>query len=171
MTGRFVCSRCGAEHPGPPLAYSSTAPGRWFELSDDERELSRLDGELCVIDTEAGKEFYVRANVEIAVTDRDDPLVFSAWVRLDAAAMALMIERWEHQDRSADAAYIGTLANDLPGYPPTIGLSTEIHTGPAGERPRAVPLPDAHPLAYDQWEGIDPARVQEIAEILAHPAG
>jgi hypothetical protein len=165
----FRCTRCGERHPGPPSAYRSSAPARWFTLSDDERELSTLDGELCVVETAAGREFFVRVNVELPVADASDPLVFSAWARLEPPEMDRMLARWEHPERTADAAYPAFLANDLPGYPPTEGLGIEVHTGPAGDRSRAVVLPTAHPLSDDQWEGITGARVQEIAELLAHP--
>lgn len=169
MNPTFTCSRCGKEHAGPPMAYSSVAPGRWYRLSEDELELSRLDGEMCAVETEDGREFFVKANVEIPVTDGEDPLVFSAWVQLGATHMARMIERWEHPDRGTDPAYVGALANDLPGYPETAGLTAEVQTGAPGDRSRAVITPSAHPLADDQWQGIKMSRVVEIAQLLAHP--
>jgi hypothetical protein len=152
------------------MAYSSTAPGPWFALSDDERELSRLDGELCVIETSDGRRYFVRANVAIPVIDGPDPLVFSAWVELDGIDMGRLIDRWEHPDRADDPAYLGVLANDLPGYVETLGLAAEVQTGPAGDRSRAVLLPSGHPLADEQWEGVTPDRVRAIAEVLAHPS-
>lgn len=162
----FRCRRCDADHPGPPMAYSSTAPARWYELSETELESSRLDGELCVV---KGGEFFLRANLEVPVSDGPEPLVFSAWVQLSPEDLRALLARWEEPDRVGDPAYAGRLANDLPGYPDTLGLAVEVHTGEPGERSRAVPLPTEHPLSIDHWEGVDMSRVQGLAELLAHP--
>lgn len=164
----FTCRRCGQEHPGPPMAYASTAPGRWYTLTDEEREHSRMDGELCVI---GGTDFYLRANVEIPVADSDDPLVLSTWVALDATSLRTLLARWDAPERTTDPAYPATLANDLPGYPETLGLDVEVHTGAPGHRARAVPSVGDHPLSVDHWEGITMDRVRELAELLAHPDG
>lgn len=167
----FNCSVCGREHPGPPTAYSSTAPARWFELTEDQMKSSTLDGDMCSIGSDQEREFFLRANVELNVSGAEDPLVFSAWVKLPSADMARIMQRWESPERDSDPAYVGALANDLPGYPQTIGLQVEIHTGEVGNRSRAVITPADHPLADQQWEGITPGQVQGIAEILAHPSG
>jgi len=166
MNERFTCSRCNEIHPGPPLAYSSVAPGAWYQLTDEQRAASRLDGELCFIE---GVRFFVRANVEIPVSDASTELVYAAWVELEAEDMGRLVERWDASDRSTDPGYVGTLANDLAGYPETIGLKTEVQTREPGMRSRAVLAPGEHRLAVDVWEGITMSRVQEVAEMLAHP--
>lgn len=169
---RFTCRACGHDHPGPPLAYSSLAPGRWYELDAATRGASTVDGELCVIENPSGeRDFYMRANLAIPVNDGDsgDVLVFSIWVFLPSAAMQIVLERWLEPARVTDPAYVGTLANDLPGYPPTLGLPIEVHTLEPGSRSRAVLPPSDHALAIDHWEGIDRDRVQALAELLAHP--
>ena len=167
----FTCSICDQEHPGPPTAYSSTAPARWFELTEEQMGGSTLDGDMCSIGAGDEREFFLRANVELEVTGAQDPLVFSAWVKLSPEDMARIVQRWELPERDSDPAYLGVLANDLPGYPQTIGLDVEIHTGEVGKRSRAVITPADHPLADQQWEGMTPEQVQGIAEVLAHPTG
>lgn len=164
----FSCRRCGQVHPGPPRAYSSTAPGRWYTLSDEQKRTSRLDGELCVV---AGGEFFVRANVELPITDGSGALVFSAWVRIEQEVLKTLLDRWEDPERADDPGYPGWLANDLAGYRETIGLPVEIHTDAPGTRARAVPIPSDHRLSVDHWEGIGAERVQALAELLAHPEG
>ena len=164
----FMCERCGEEHPGPPMAYSSTAPGRWYTLADEEKAASRLDGELCVI---AGTEWFLRANLEVPVSDAEEPLVFSAWVQVEPEVFRTILERWDEPGRVDDPGYPGALANDLAGFPATLGLEVEIQTDAPGTRARAVPLVSDHPLSVACWEGIDLARVRSLAELLAHPAG
>jgi len=132
---------------------------------------STLDGDMCSIGAGKEREFFLRANVEFEVAGAGDPLVFSAWVRLSPEDMIRLMQRWESPERNSDPAYLGVLANDLPGYPQTIGLEVEIHTGEVGERSRAVVTPADHPLADQQWEGMTSGQVQGIAEVLAHPAG
>lgn len=154
------------------MAYSSIAPAAWYELDDEGRERSALDGELCVITHLDGeRDFFVRANLFIPVNEADDgdPLVFSAWVKLPNGAMQSMLERWLDVARVHDPAYPGELANDLPGYPETLRMAAEVHTLEPGARARAVLPPSEHPLAIDHWEGISLERVQHLAESLAHP--
>ena len=167
MNGGFTCSRCGETHPGPPLAYSSVAPGAWYELTDEQRASSTLDGELCFIE---GKRFFVRSNVEIPVNDASTELVYAAWVELRAEDMRRLVERWHLTERAADPGYEGTLASDLAGYPETIGLAAEVQTREPGTRSRAVLPPGEDPLSIDVWEGVTMARVLEVAELLAHPS-
>lgn len=170
----FHCTTCDEDHPGPPMAYASIAPAKWYELDDAARAQSSLDGELCAISSPDGeKEFFVRANLFIPVDDDPDgdPLVFSAWVGLPNGAMQQLLERWLDVARVHDPAYDGTLANDLPGYPATIGVPVEVQTLEPGTRARAVIPPSDHPLAIDHWEGISRDRVQALAEALAHPEG
>lgn len=172
LESRFSCGICGDEHPGPPLAYASIAPGRWYQLDDAERARSTLDGELCVIESSPGeRDFYIRANLGIPVNDGEPEtvLTFSCWVYLSNAAMQALLERWLEPARVNDAAYEGTLANDLPGYPSTIGLPVEVHTLEPGKRSRAVMPPTEHLLAIDHWEGITHEALQDLAEQLAHP--
>jgi hypothetical protein len=133
---------------------------------DEQRESSSLDGELCFIES---KRFFVRANVEIPVNDAPTELVYAAWVELGAEDMIRLVERWDAPDSAADPGYEGMLANDLAGYPETIGLATEVQTRQRGTRARAVISPGPHPLSVDLWEGITMSRVQAVAEILAHP--
>jgi hypothetical protein len=149
------------------MAYSSTAPGRWYTLSDEERAAGRLEGELCVL---ADGACFVRANLEVPVNDGNaGPLVFSSWVQVAPEVLRTLLERWDEPDRASDPAFPGALANDLPGYPGTIGLEVELHTAEPGTRARAVPVPSDHPLAVDHWEGSNSLAVQSLAEILAHP--
>lgn len=166
MSDGFDCSRCGETHPGPPLAYSSVAPGAWYELTDAQRAISTLDGELCFIE---GRRFFVRANIEIPVNDASTELVYAAWVELDSESIRRLVDRWDLAERAADPGYAGTLANDLAGYPQTIGLAAEVQTREPGTRARAVLSPGEHPLCIDAWEGITMPRVLEVAEMLAHP--
>ena len=63
----------------------------------------------------------------------------------------------------------GWLSTHLPVYEPsTVNLKTLVHTQPVGERPLLELEPTDHPLAVEQREGIDLARVQELAERLLH---
>jgi hypothetical protein len=61
----------------------------------------------------------------------------------------------------------GWLATAIAGYrPSTLGLKTNVHTQPVGERPLVELEPTDHPLAVQQRDGISLARAQEIAQWL-----
>ena len=79
-------------------------------------------------------------------------------------------EPWTTPGRESEPPYFGWLCTELPLYEPsTLGLKTQVHTRPVGERPTIALEPGDHPLAVEQRTGITVARVQEIAERFMHP--
>ena len=64
---------------------------------------------------------------------------------------------------------LGRLAIDVGVYEPsTLGLDARVRTRPVGLRPLVELDRTDHPLAVEQAEGIELARVQELAERLLH---
>ena len=65
-----------------------------------------------------------------------------------------------------EQAYVQTW---MGPYSSTLGLEAELHTQPIGVRPLVELAPSDHPLAREQREGIDMARVAELAAAAMHP--
>jgi Endoribonuclease L-PSP/Uncharacterized protein conserved in bacteria (DUF2199) len=59
--------------------------------------------------------------------------------------------------------------NQLPNYPPTLGLKLSVQPGAKGMRPLATLEAADHPLAIEQREGIALAKVLEFVGPWLHP--
>ena len=163
MTG-FTCARCGNRHDELPMSYGAEAPAHWSpELAADPN--SELGTDQCVI---KGEHFFVRGIIPIPVRDTDTTFEWGAWVSVSQGSIAHMSERWHTEGRENSDPYFGWLSTELPGYPVTVNLKTNVHTRPVGQRPVIELEPTDHPLAVEQRTGITLARVQEIAEWLLH---
>jgi hypothetical protein len=90
------------------------------------------------------------------------------WAAISAADFERSVELWDQAGREGEPAYLRTLANEIPLFPGSLGLPLQVNTMSVGERPWLQLLPGDHPLIVEQLDGITQARVQEIAEEMAH---
>lgn len=162
----FTCACCGEHHAVVPMSYSTMAPDVWdpgFEADPD----SMLSSDQCVI---KGQHFFIRGLIEIPVIGGEDVFSWGVWVSLSKDNFARALELWNTEGREAEKPYFGWLCTELALYSEsTTNLKTNAHTRPVGSRPFIVE-PTDHPLAVEQRNGITPARVQEIATAVLHPA-
>lgn len=161
----FTCSRCGDTHD-MPMSFAFEAPAYWYGLPEDERSRRVvLDEELCVIDN---RHFFIKGRICLPVHDSPEPFVWVVWVSLSEANFQRAVAMWERPDREAEPPYFGWLSSQVPCYPSTVNLKTNVHTRPLGERPTVELEPTDHLLALEQRTGISLARVYEIVEALLH---
>lgn len=161
----FTCSRCGATHE-VPMSFAFEAPVYWDEIPEDERSRRAvLDEELCAID---GRHFFIKGRICIPVHESIDPFEWVVWISVSEVSFQRVVAAWEQPGREAEQPYFGWLSSEIPIYPSTLNLKTNVHTRPVGERPTIVLEPTDHPLAREQRIGISLARVHEIAETLLH---
>jgi hypothetical protein len=157
----WVCHCCGERHAELPFAYHTPAPAYWSDDAD-----GALTGETCVI---GGRDFFIHANIAIPVRDAAESFHWGVWVSLSRASFERAIELWDQSGREREPPAFGWLSTELPVYTPsTPSLKTKVHTRPLRERPLVELEPTDHPLAVEQREGIDLARVQALAERLLH---
>jgi hypothetical protein len=162
----YRCSRCGETHRGLPMSYGASAPTLWFAIPPAERSSrAELSSDQCIIDD---RYYFILGNLQIKIRDTDKSFLWLAWVSLGAEDFVRAAEIWDMHGRESEPPYAGSVASDLPGYPDTLNLKTEIYTRPIGERPFLLLESTDHPLAVEQREGITMARVQEIAESVRH---
>ncbi|WP_406630932.1 DUF2199 domain-containing protein [Amycolatopsis sp. WGS_07] len=161
----FDCSCCGRRHDELPLAYGAPAPAYWHDGLAGQPGFV-LGEEQCVL---GGEHFFVRGRLVLPMPDGED-FEWGVWVSLSEANFTRVTELWDDPARVDEPPYFGWLSTELPGYEPTtINLKTNLHSQPVGVRPLVELEPTDHPLALEQRNGIDRARVQEIAELLLHP--
>ncbi len=165
----FYCHRCGEYHGEIPLAFGFDAPAYWEDIPVEEREARVvLEGDTCIIDDE---HFFIIGNIELPIAGREENFTWSAWVSLSEANFDRAAELWEEPSRESEPPYFGWLSNQLPTYPDTLNLKTNVHSQAVGVRPLIDLEPTDHPLAVEQLEGISWEHVQEIAELSLHGTG
>jgi len=161
------CSRCGEEHEGLPLDWAFDKPDYWEgpRAGGDE-----LTGDTCIWTDDADERaYFVRGVLHVPVRDTGQVFGYGVWTSLSERSYTRMIERWDDDDREDEPPYFGYLSNSLAGYPDTLSLHLAVVTRSVKLRPSFVLLSaQEHPLVQEQWQGIDSARVQEIAELNLH---
>jgi hypothetical protein len=163
VTYGCVCRCCGERHDELPFSYHAEAPDHW---PGRRTRRSRLTGETCVI---RGKSFFIRALVRLPVRDAAEDFAWGVWVSLSEANFRRTVALWETPGRETEPPMFGWFSTELPVYEPsTINLKTMVHMRPVGERPLLELEPTDHPLAVEQREGIDLARVRELADLVLH---
>ena len=164
---RWRCSRCGEEHEGLPLDWAFDKPAFWEGPRADGDELTE---DTCVWTDDADERaYFVRGVLMLPVRDTGQVFGYGVWSSLSERSYTRFLERWDDEDREHEPPYFGYLSNSLPGYPDTLSLHLAVVTRSLELRPSFVLLSDRqHPLVHEQWQGIDSARVQEIAELNLH---
>jgi hypothetical protein len=163
----YHCRVCGKYHKELPLHYGAAAPYAYYAVPEAEREeRTLLSSDQCVIDDE---HFFIVGNVDVPIVGRDELFSWDVWVSLSAANFTRAYQLWTTPGRESEPPYFGWLSTQLPGYPDTLSLKTNVHTREVGRRPFVELEPTDHPLAVEQRTGITWDRVQEIAELVLHP--
>jgi hypothetical protein len=166
MSVSFKCHRCGVVHQGLPFGFSAPAPYHYYEIPEQERrKRAVLGSDQCIID---GKHYFVLGRLDVRILDTQDMFSWGVWVSLSERNFKRMSELWHTKGREDEPPYFGWLNTQLPGYPETLNLKTQVHTQRLGERPLIELEPTDHPLALEQRHGISRARARRIAESLLH---
>ena len=124
-----------------------------------------LTSDQCIID---GQYHFVRGCLDIPIHGSNEIFSWGVWVSLHEKRFRRMCELWKKRGRETEPPYFGWLCTELPFYPKTTGLKTNVHTRPLGERPSIELEPTDHPLAVEQRTGISLDRAREMAEALLH---
>jgi hypothetical protein len=166
MIQGYQCKTCGESHDELPMSFGADAPYLYDVIAPEERSWrAEICSDQCIIDNQ---HYFVRGCLEIPVLDGPGPFVLGVWVSLSEKSFERMSELWETPGRESEPPYFGWFCTSLPGYPETINLKTNVFTRPVGQRPLIVLEPTDHPLAVEQCDGINMARVQEIVEMFMH---
>lgn len=164
----WKCACCGGEHQGL-MEFARRRPCAW----PSERVVSPETGvyvndsnflnlDVCVMDA---KIFHIRGTLPLPIVGADGR-VFSlgVWATLSGEDFDTYATTFS-EDQSQLGPWSGALANNLPGYPPSMELGCEIGLQPLGKRPTFHLAPSDHPLAVHQRDGVS---FDEILEFYAH---
>jgi hypothetical protein len=156
----WTCHCCGKRHNELPLAMGHDSPDPWLGLSDAERESrGEISSDTCIID---GRHFFVLGCLEIPLIDQADIFRWLVWVSVSKKSIERIVGLWETDIRDTEPPFFGWLSNNIPIYPNTFALKTNLYLRNHGTRPFIHLEPTDHPLAIEQREGISLQRVEEI---------
>ena len=160
------CSKCGEEHDPDDLELGFDQPDMFFEMPLGDREnRAQCNDDLCEID---GKHFFIRGFLEIPRTDSPLTFAFGVWAKVTHKDYKRYLELYRDERQAEELPFVGQLANQIPGYPKTIGLKTQVQMISPESRPALKLISNSHPMAKDQKQGITGARVLEILRPHIH---
>lgn len=173
MTWSCRCRSCDQVHDGPPFSWGFGAPAGWEVTTDPaSRCWGELAEEQAILHCQDQTSYFILGNVWLPVIDAEQDFSFTVWISLSEQNFERAEKLWTDPDRVKEQPYFGWLCNEVPGYPSTFDLKTNVHSNAVGARPHVELEPTDHPLALEQQHGIAVARVIEIAETMeAYLAG
>ena len=161
-TFSFVCATCGQRHEGSPsVGYS--APFYWQEsYRTDATGDSRLSGDFCMIER---RDYFIRCILEVPIHDVEEPFLWGVWITQSEQNFRDYVDSFPD---TPERCTFGYFANQLPGYPDTLSLHTQVHWQAGRSRPTVELKPIDHPLYHDWSEGISWERAAELARPFLH---
>jgi hypothetical protein len=161
---RWTCACCNKQFDSLPLDYGFRAPDHWLALSDEERQkLGRITDDVCLIDTEEGRQIFIRGCLEIPIVDHDDLFTWGVWTSVSEKSYARILELWNSPVSEDEPPLFGWLCNNISQYPDTLSLKTNLHLRDHGLRPAITLSRTDHPLYLQQRDGITLEQVAKIA--------
>ena len=163
MEDRFICSICGEEHAGLVTDWAYTLPDEVWAIPEAERaDKARFNNDLC----QFNDRNFIRCVLEVPFTEDAGYFGWGAWAEVDWPTFERYLELYD-VDGNSEPTHIGTLANELPAYPGSIGTPVVIQFREPTKRPSLYVNPEnQEKIAFEQHNGINDARYHEILGII-----
>lgn len=161
MNDEAVCGQCGTVHARSAMELSFKRPDAIVALSADQRKNEAKESDdLCAIKPD---RFFIRGVLPLRVSGWDKPYNIGLWVEVARATFERVLKLWEAPDQDGEPPFAAMIANEIPSFPPTIGLAVKLQlTGPAS-RPNILVPESEHPLHREQCLGINAHRANEYS--------
>jgi len=160
------CDSCGSDHELLDPAFRR--PDAIHRLPKHLRAGNVIESDdLCALRARSDSEtdhYFVRCTMDVSLLDRPGELTqWGLWAEIGGEDSARIRDLWTAPEQTG-VTFSATLANDIPGYAPTIGLPMRLQlTGPK-TRPSLVFTAQArHPFVDECRAGV---RVHRLAEWL-----
>jgi len=159
LSTSFICKTCGKTHEGLPTDRGWTLPDVVWAIPETERsDQARFNADLC----QFGDRFFIRCILKIQFKEQPGYYGWGVWVEVSEADFYRYIEVYD-KDGSGEPMVPGSIANEMPAYPSTLGLPVMVQFQNSTSRPTVhLPSTSNHPLAAEQSAGIDYQRYHAI---------
>jgi hypothetical protein len=166
------CSQCGEEHDIFGIEPRYGRPDAYLRVPIDEREFrTRCGDDWCRLRDRAGnqEQFYLRVTLPVEVLGERRQLHWGVWVEVTQSVYERVMDLWDDTNQAAEPPLPGTLANELPDYPSTLGLRGSIQLSGPSTAPRFfLEKQMDHLLAREQRSGVYPERALEWVSRFVH---
>ena len=142
-------------------------PDAYYAVDEEERaQRCTMTSDLADVD---GKAFFIRCMLDVPVRGEQEPFGWGVWARVAEADFHRYRGLFRSADQCGEPPFPATLANQLPGYPQTVGVAASVQLTSDATRPTLIVVDGAHPLAAEQKYGVGPERVLELVSPWLHP--
>lgn len=163
---KIHCSTCNEPHDLSDLHIGYERPDAWYAVRPGEREERwEMDSDLATLD---GARFFIRGVVFIPVAGEEEPFAWGVWAAVSEAGFRRYEALYDDPRGDREPPFPGRVANQLPGYPQTLGLPVTIRLGAGGDRPSFTVDDATHSLAAEQRGGVYVERVLEMLSPILH---
>jgi hypothetical protein len=161
---RISCGRCGIEHELDELEPSYARPDVVHALPAEVRAVrARMHEDWCVLDEGgAGARYFLRVLLPIAVHGKGEPCCWGLWTEVSRSSYDEVRRLWNDATQAQRGPWTARLANQIPGYPPTLDLPGTLRFVDPAQIPHFDFSPEVgHPLALERRNGVDASRVTD----------
>jgi hypothetical protein len=159
MSTSFTCKTCGKTHEGLPTDTGWTLPDDVWAIPEADRSThAKFGADLC----QFGDRFFIRCVLKLPFNEQSGYYGWGVWVELSESDFNRYLELYD-KDGSSEPTVSGLIANEIPYYPPTLGLPVMVQFQSSTSRPSVhLPATSTHPLVSEQSSGMDNQRYHEI---------
>lgn len=129
----------------------------WAIPANEREEKAKFNSDLC----QFGNRFFIRCLLKLPFNEQPDYYGWGIWIEVAEPDFYRYVEFYDN-DGSAEPPVPGTVANAIPGYPPTLGLPVLVQFQNSTSRPSVTVTATDHPIATEQSGGIDNRRYHQI---------
>jgi len=171
---KVSCSYCKEEHDLEGMEPCFGLPDLVSEMSPAARRFRvRNNKDFCrvtamVLDGRDEPQCFLRTLLEFRVEGRLRPCRWGVWVEVSEVAFERTFDLWNDDARVDVPSWRATLANELPGYRDSLGLTGTVRFKNLTDVTYLTLDPNKHPLAVDQRDGVAAARAIEWLLTIAH---
>src|SRR5512147_228720 len=120
----FRCPDCGEDHDIWDMQIGYDRPDAYYAVDEEERaERCTMKSDLADVDRKA---FFIRCVLDLPVKGEQQPFAWGVWARVAEADFLRYCEVFRNADQRGEPPFPGTLANQLPGYPQTVGVTVSV---------------------------------------------
>lgn len=157
------CQICGDEHELMDPVFHR--PDHVAAFPFDRRKGNIMESDdICAIRAQPSHpaRYFVRCTLSVRLLDHPGEVQWGVWGEIGEGDARIVRARWDDADQASQPPMPAALANDVPGYRPTMGLRCRLQlTGP-DTRPALV-LEDGqeHPFVTECRSGVTLHRLTE----------
>jgi hypothetical protein len=123
----------------------------WSIPETDRPSRAKFDADRCQL----GDRFFIRCILKLPFNEQSGYYGWGVWVELSESNFYRYVELYD-EDGSSEPVVPGHIANEIPAYPSTLGLSVTVQFQDSTSRPTVcIPAASNHPLAAEQSGGLD----------------